>query len=186
MTIPDGREEDYLRLVERFRVAGADDPESWARSEIGEDFAQLARFCFLRSLWPHVIDRWRQETDWIDRAISMAERDPKSGFADAGMAIKDALARGVTRDELASIARMIAYATTFDVVNHIDDGEDVEYNPDNGYPFWTLSEIGPDEQPTGRSLDALHEDLLSMDPSGREGPSRVIINGSPPRVCHPR
>jgi len=172
MRVPEGREEEYLRLVEQFRVAGADDPESWARSEISEDIAQLARFCFLRSLWPHTIDRWRQQTGWIEHAISMAERDPNSPFADAGVAIKAALARGVPRDDLASIARMVAHDTAFDVVHHIDEGEDAEYNIDNGYPAWTLSEIGPNELPTGRSLDALHESLLNMDPSGRDGRPR--------------
>jgi hypothetical protein len=169
MMVPEGWEVEYLRLVEQFRIAGADDPEGWARSEISEDIPQLARFCFLRSVWPHVIDRRRQQTDWIDDAISRAERDPKGYFADAGMAIKEALAHGITRDELASIARMIAYETAFDMVHRIDVGEDEEYNPDNGYPAWTLSEVGSDEEPTGRALDALHEDLLSIDPSGREG-----------------
>lgn len=169
MMVPEGQEMEYRQLVEQFRVAGADDPESWALSEIREGIPQLARFCFLRVLWPRVIDRWRQQLDWIDYAMSRAERDPKSSFADAGIAIKRALAHGVTLDELASIARMVAYSTAFDIVHHLDVGEDEEYNNDNGYPAWTLSEIGPDEQPTGRTLDALHEDLLVMDPSGRDG-----------------
>jgi hypothetical protein len=28
--IPEGKEEEYQRLVELFRVAGAEEPESWA------------------------------------------------------------------------------------------------------------------------------------------------------------
>lgn len=169
MLIPEGKEEEFWRLVEKFRAAGADDPESWARSEIHENIPQLARFCFLRSLWPGMIDTWGQRTEWIDRPIRAAERDPNGSFADAGVAIKHLLALGGTREELASIARMVAYETAFSVVNRIDEGVDSDYTSDEGYPTWDLREIGPDDLPTGRSIDGLHEDLLTMDPSGREG-----------------
>lgn len=169
MVIPEGQEEEFRRLVERFRAAGAHEPESWARSEILEDIPQLARYCFLRSLWPQQIDRWRQDTEWLGRSVGAAEREPNGMFADAGLAIKRLLALGATREELASIARMVAYDTAFGVVYRIDACEDADYNTDAGYPAWTLSEMGRDGLPTGRSIGGLHEDLLTMDPSGREG-----------------
>ncbi len=169
MLISEGKEEEFRRLVEKFQAAGADDPESWARSEIRENIPQLARFCFLRSLWPHMIDAWRQHTEWIDRSIHAAERDPNGSFADAGVAIRHMLALGGTREELASIARMVAHETAFSVLQRIDEGVDWDYTADQGYPTWELRGIGPDDLPTGRSIDGLHEDLLTMDPSGREG-----------------
>jgi hypothetical protein len=169
MSVSEEKEEEYQRLVEQFRAAGADDPETWARSEIGENIAQLARFCFLRSLWPRQIDRWRDDFEWVDRFISAAQQHPTGFFADAGLAMERLLALGGTREELASIARMVAYSTAFEVVHHIDEGCDAEFNEEQRYPTWNLIEVGPDDQPTGRLVDGLHEDLLMMDPSGREG-----------------
>jgi hypothetical protein len=166
---PEGKEEEYQRLVELFRAAGAEEPESWASSQINENFAQLARFCFLRSLWPGVIDQWRQNTKWITFAISQAEQDSQGFFADAGIALKSLLELGATRDQLATVARMVAYEVAFGVVYRIDEGADWDYGPDKGYPAWELREIGSDDMPTGRRVGGLHEDLLSLDPSGREG-----------------
>ena len=145
-------------LWEQFRAAGADDPEGWAMSEVSSNIPQLARFCFLRTLWPQQIDGWRTNTKWIDHSIHAAERDPKGYFADAGLAMKRLLALGATREELASIARMVAYDTAFGVVHRIDERVDWDYNQEKGYPGWTLMEVVPDHQSTGRSVDALHED----------------------------
>jgi hypothetical protein len=167
--IPAEKEEDFRRLVELFRAAGADRPESWASSQINENIAQLARFCFLRSLWPVVIDQWRQNTKWITFAIGQAEQDSHGFFADAGIALKSLLELGATRDQLAAVARMVAYEVAFGVVYRIDEGADWDYGPDKGYPAWELREIGSDEMPTGRRVGDLHEDLLSLDPSGHEG-----------------
>jgi hypothetical protein len=169
MTVPEGKEAEYQRLVEQFRAAGARDPDIWARSEVSQNIAQLARFCFLRSLWPREIDRWRDDMEWVDRFVSAAQENPTGFFADAGVAMGRLLTLGGTREELASIARMVAYSTAFDGVHHIDEGCDVEFNEEQGYPTWNLIEVGPDDQPTGRLIDGLHEDLLTMDPSGREG-----------------
>jgi hypothetical protein len=125
-------DESFRRLVEKLRAAGAKTPERWASSEISKDIPQLARFCFLRSLWPDMIDRWRENTEWVGRSVSNAERDPNDCFADAGVALKRLLALGATRDDLASIARMVAYETAFGVVNRIDEGMDWDY----GFGTW--------------------------------------------------
>jgi hypothetical protein len=108
MTVPEGKEAEYLRLAEQFRAAGAQDREGWARSEVGEHIAYLARFCFLRSLWPREIDRWRDDMEWVDRFVSAAQEHPTGFFADAGVAMGRLLTVGGTREELASIARMVA------------------------------------------------------------------------------
>lgn len=169
VVIPEGKEEEFRQLAEKFRAAGATDPELWAASEMGQGIPQLARFCFLRALWPDMIDKWRENVEWIDRSIREAERDSHDFFADAGVALARLLAIGASREELASVARMVAYDTAFGVVDRIDESMDWDHGVDDGYPTWELREIGPDGQPTGRTMDGLHEDLLSMDPSGREG-----------------
>ena len=38
-----------------------------------------------------------------------------------------------------------------------------------GAPWVQLVEIAPDGTPTGRTVDGLHEDLLTLDPTGEEG-----------------
>jgi len=43
------------KLAARFRSLGAEDPESWARSEVQEGIPQLGRFLFLRALWEAVL-----------------------------------------------------------------------------------------------------------------------------------
>jgi hypothetical protein len=45
-----------VALRDRFSELGADEPESWARSEIVEGIPQLARFLILRKLWADAIN----------------------------------------------------------------------------------------------------------------------------------
>lgn len=45
-------------LRDLFGRLGATEPESWARSEVSEDIAQLGRFVFLNALWRQ-IEAWR-------------------------------------------------------------------------------------------------------------------------------
>ena len=55
---------------------GARDPEIWARSEVGQDFAQLARFLALRHIWPEHIDSWRSAVEfWRPRKESALSAD---------------------------------------------------------------------------------------------------------------
>mgnify|MGYP001074943207 CR=1 FL=1 len=55
----------YEELLAIFRKLGADDPESWARSESEEGIPQLARFVFLRQAWRNcVIDDG--DLGWIE------------------------------------------------------------------------------------------------------------------------
>ena len=129
---------------------GATDPAGWAASELSEDIPQQARFLFLRSLWPDSIDSWGSE-----EAI---RRIP------AGKRLLDA---GTSADDLSKLLRAVAYETAFSVVARIDEG----YDPDapEDAPGWILLETGTDERPTGRVVGGLHESLLELDSSGREG-----------------
>ncbi len=152
-------------LVSKLRALGANEPELWVRSEMSEDIPQFARFLVLRHIWPALIDSWGREPDrWIGQAIEMAERNPKGHFADAGLALKRMRACGVSAEDIASVARMASYETAFGVLDLID-------TPDapSDAPAWRLMEADRDGKLTGRHVAGLHEDILTMDPSGREG-----------------
>jgi hypothetical protein len=155
-------------LVSTLRALGADCPEDWARSEVSEDIPQLARFLVLRRIWPDLIDSWRREPDrWIRQSVEAAGRNPKGHFADAGAALRRMTESGVSTADIASVARMVAYETAFGVVDIIDEGH--EPDAPSTAPRWALMEFGADGRMTGRDVCSLHEDILSMDPSGREG-----------------
>jgi hypothetical protein len=155
-------------LIDRLARAEAADPEEWAYSEITENIPQLARFLVLRRLWGDLIDPWRDNAAWIENMIASAEKDPGDYFSDAGLALRRLLEKGVDPADIASIARYVAYETAFGVVHTIDEGHDPEHSGD-GWPGWTLIETDANGDSTGRPVGGLHEDLLSLDPSGREG-----------------
>src|SRR5690242_13962596 len=54
-------------LTSKFERLDAPDPESWARSEVSENIAQLGRFGFLRAVWREV-ERWRDGPSEAARA----------------------------------------------------------------------------------------------------------------------
>ncbi|MFL9680564.1 MULTISPECIES: hypothetical protein [Streptomyces] len=139
---------EWLRT--QFEALGAANAPDWARSEIEEDQPQLARFVLLRALWRGAIDGW----------------------ADPGALEQIAVARrlldaGADRDDLELLARAVAYEAVFATVDELDRGADA--NVSGGHAGWVVVESGEDGAPTGRRLSGLHEDLLTMDPSGRDG-----------------
>lgn len=137
-------------LTKRLTDLGAPDPAGWAASEIRENIAQQARFIFLRKIWPEDIDGWAR-ADIIGRIPAGAR------LIDAGARLED----------LTLLVRAIAYETAFSVINRIDEGYDPGAPPDA--PGWILMETDANGKPTGRDVGGLHEDLLMLDPTGREG-----------------
>lgn len=137
-------------LRTRFEALGAPDAPDWARSEIAENQPQLARFVLLRSLWCGAIDGWA---------------DP--GALEQVPAARRLLDAGADRDDLVLLARTVAYEAVFTAVDELDGGADVNVSGvDAG---WVVMEAGEDGATTGRLLSGLHEDLLTVDPSGRDG-----------------
>jgi hypothetical protein len=135
-------------LRRRLSLTGCADPEGWVQSEVGENIPQAARYRFLHRLWPRMIDSWG---DGIDN-LPAAQR---------------ALRAGADRDDLVRLARAVAYETVFDLLVYLDHDQ-----PDDAaraLPSWWLSELDPAGNPTGRLVQALYEDLLTLDPSGRDG-----------------
>ncbi|MFI7423269.1 hypothetical protein [Nonomuraea sp. NPDC049684] len=78
------------------------------------------------------------------------------------------MTHGADRDDLARLARASAYEAVFGLLYRLTaHGQDDEA-PDNS-PGWRLMETTATGELTGRAVRSLHEDLLGMDPSGREG-----------------
>jgi hypothetical protein len=166
-SLPTSTRAKAKRLLEQMRALGAPEPEEWVRSEIFENIPQLTRFLVLRRLWQG-IDEWRDKGSlYVHSYSGMAEREPSASFADAGMAMKRMLDAGIAPEDIGRVARLVAYETTFAVLNIIDEG----YDPDGDeqLPHWILVEETANGKRTGRVVGGLHESLLSLDPSGREG-----------------
>jgi hypothetical protein len=157
------------QMISHMTDWGAPDAEEWVESEIEEDIPQMARFLMLRGLWSE-INAWRDQTsEWMSRMTALAEGDPNGYFADAGLALKQMQEAGVNSEDLGQIARFVAYESIFSVLNRIDEGGDPEAED---APGWALAEVDANGEGTGRVVASLHEDLLLLDPSGREG--RVV------------
>lgn len=158
-------------LLARFTALGAPDAESWVRSEIRENIAQLARFRVLRRAWRENIDAWATEPlRRIEATIKAHERHPKEPFADAGPALRRMTEAGVDPADIAAFARMIAYDATCGILNLIDDG--LADDAAGEGPGWVLMEAGSNGRLTGRVVGHLNESILAADPSGREGRPR--------------
>ncbi|MDX2606249.1 hypothetical protein PV379_10505 [Streptomyces caniscabiei] len=137
-------------LRAQFSALGVTDPVDLIKSEVMEDVPQLARFVLLRSLWHGAIDDWTEP-----------------GSLDQLPAAQRLLAAGSDREDLVRLVRAVAYEAVFATLDELDAGGDV--NVSGVEAGWVVMESGEDGSPTGRALSGLHEDLLTMDPSGRDG-----------------
>jgi hypothetical protein len=156
-----------LALIDRMRAWGAPDPESWVYSEVEENIAQSTRFLVLRTLWRD-IDAWRDRCpQYVPDLIAQAAVDPTQSFADAGIALKRMIDAGISFEDIGAFARMVAYESVFTVLERIDAGHDHEVT--EPAPRWELVELDEQGVSTGRSVGGLHENILSLDPTGREG-----------------
>lgn len=137
-------------LRAQFSALGVTDPLDLIKSELMEDIPQLARFVLLRSLWHGAINGWGEP-----------------GSLDQLPSAQRLLAAGADQKDLVCLVRAVAYEAVFATLDELDTGGDV--NASGVEAGWVVMESGEDGSPTGRALSGLHEDLLTMDPSGREG-----------------
>jgi len=158
------KDQRIIELAQLFKQIGADDPLSWAQSEIEEDIPQLARFVFLRAAWQRVISE--DDTNWIDHAIENSVRHPTSPGAGIGPALKNLLNLGASRQDLTELVRVIQFELLFALCNLLDNPGELE--PELGDLGWELHEIDQYGHPTQRLVQGLYESVLSMDPTGRE------------------
>ncbi|MFI6099403.1 hypothetical protein ACIA8G_27930 [Lentzea sp. NPDC051213] len=128
-------------LRDKFAALGADDPASWADSELRENIPQLARFRFLRGMWS-IIDEWGP---------------PAGGTFTAGDAARRRLEElGATQEDLQAFARMVAHDALFSALCFLDDPTSEGDVP--GLPGWALIETSGGEL-TGRLVQGVYEDL---------------------------
>ena len=154
------------RMIQRMTELGTPDPQEWVQSEIEENIPQMASFLVLRNLWRE-IDAWRDQNTWMPQMVTESEENPHGFFADAGIALKRMQESGISMNDVGCVARFVAYSTTFSVLNRIDEGCDPEAAED--VPGWVLAETNSEGEGTGRVIAGLHESILLLDPSGREG-----------------
>lgn len=145
---------------------GAVDPEGWARSQVQEGIPQYARFVFLRQMWQNVVREG--DTSWIETEITQAERRPRDPGASVGPILKRMIAAGVSREDIAEFARVMQWQTLAGIAYQIDDSGSVSY-PSEKMPnvHWALCETTEDGEVL-HIIDALHESVLDVEPSGRE------------------
>jgi hypothetical protein len=105
-----------------------------------------SRVELLRHLWTEIIEVLGRE-DGFDNLIANSARDPNGPFADAGPAMERILATGASRGDLSIVLRSTAYDAVFSTLYALDDPGVAD----------------------GESVLMLHEELLTADPSGREG-----------------
>jgi len=138
-----------LALLERFHKLGSDDPESWVRSEIDEDIAQLARFLVLRLIWEQELQPLREGK--LPYATRLAE-------AEADL------------DLVREVCEAVAGGLLFSVLTLIDGDWVDDRLSDPDMPGWRLMEVDRKTgELTGRDVGALHESVDEVDPEGRDG-----------------
>ena len=154
--------DDLEKLTSIFAKLGADDPESWARSQIDEGIPQLARFLFLRQAWKLIIDE--DDEKWIDiyRAPAAKPNEPGAGI---GPALNRLLSSGANKKDITEVVRVMQWELLFCFCYLLEDPGDVEDEVrDLGWALFQVNEEGEPIVP----INGLHESVLEMDPTGRE------------------
>lgn len=153
--------EELRSLAEIFRQAGADDPESWAYSQLAEGIPQLAIFSFAKALWKGVMSE--KDDGWIDQEIEWAKSRPLDPCVQSGAALEEMLAKGVSREAIIDLVRVFQYSALYHACSILDRSrvEDVPITD------WMLHQVDESGNPVA-TIQGLHEVLLSMDPTGRE------------------
>jgi hypothetical protein len=151
------------KLTRLFELAGANDPQSWAKSEVDEGIPQLARFLFLRQAWRQILAEG--DVTWIDREIQHSKRSPDAPGAGLGHSLSRLLSSGANRDDLTEVARTVQWQLLHGLCYQLSDPSIEE--PELSDVGWGLFEVDEDGN-AGRPIGGLHESVLDTDPSGRE------------------
>ena len=166
----------YRRALAIFKSLKAKDADHWARAE-AEGEASLARLLFMQGAVRCVID---EDETWLKGY----DKDyPISG------ALARILKKGVDPRDLTDVVRDAQWDVLYNLLTLLEDGDHGIEDLQEKVPVvadWRLCEIDADERPTGRLLQALHEDIGGFDPTGRGGdpPPRAKLGG--PRTRKPR
>jgi hypothetical protein len=150
-------------LTSILRDLGADDPESWANSEVNENIPQLARFMFLKGAWQQIVPD--DDTTWIDNVLQNVPADSNDPFAGAAHSMRAMLDAGISKSVIAQLVRAMQAEFLSGLCYMMDDPGSVEGNDE--YVDWSFVELDSDGN-TGRTINCLHESVLETDPTGRE------------------
>ena len=153
--------EELRHLTEVFSKHSADDPESWARSQLAEGIPQLAIFCFAKALWEGVIEE--NDNSWIEADIERAKSMPTAPCAQSGQALEEMLAKGVSLQSITDLVRVYQFNSLYHACSLLD-GSRVVDAPINSWALHQTDENGE----SVATIQGLHEVLLSLDPTGRE------------------
>jgi len=169
---------DLKKLTKLFDKLGAPNPESWARSQIEEGFNQLHRFLFLREAWKGVVSE--SDETWIDAHIQASKKRPTAPYSGMGQALSRMLEKNVDPKDIIDLVRGAQVSTLFDICYLLDGVEFDE--PELEELGWALAEVTTNEDDefvfNGNVIDALHESVLSLDPTGREMRPRTHAAGT--------
>lgn len=154
---------ELKHLTDVFRSLGANDPELWASSQVDEGINQLGRFLFLRQAWRHVLGE--DDYTWIDAEISFSGKSPEAPGSGTGKALERLLKTGCTRADITTVVRGMQFELLYAFCYLLDDPGDLEEVVQD--VSWALFQIDQDGNPTA-PIDALHESVLELDPTGRE------------------
>jgi hypothetical protein len=121
---------------------------------------------FLRGVWSKIPDE--ANVSWIRRLATQPPSDRPLG--DLGTLVKKMLDAGITASEIARFAKLIGYETAFGIMYLLEDphASYEGFPPEPEKMLWRLFLIDRESGDAGEPLRALHESILSMDPSGRE------------------
>ena len=150
-------------LTEVFRKLGAKDPEGWASSQAKEGINQLGRFVFLKQAWSLVLDEI--DLSWIHSEIQASKHGPDQPYAGIGRALSELTRLGVHPETIIDLVRGVQAELLFSLCYLLNCPDDL---PD-GVPNinWRLVQVDDDGNVVA-GIDALHESVLELDPTGRE------------------
>jgi hypothetical protein len=144
-------------LRSKLESLGVPDAKDVAAAFASGDKGQLLRALVLRQIWIWEIDAWRDKPGHLRGALT----------GDAASGLERILATGADPEDVSRVARAVAHATAFGVLYAALNLGTSDSDADS---VWDLvSELADDERRAFDALWALHESLLSADPSGREG-----------------
>jgi hypothetical protein len=152
-------------LTDSFRELGADQPELWARSQLGEGIPQLARCSVLRTLWNCVTDD--NETSLQQAIERVLQRVTYETTTFHLMARR--LQQGVSPQLLNQLVRCVQVDILQAVTYELGGGplapsvQDVE---------WGIFQVDQHGIPFSPQVQGLHESFISLDSTGREGGPR--------------
>lgn len=137
----------HAQLTTALLGAGCTAPKDWVHSELSEDIPQFARFLMLRDV--------HRAADAVDETLADALFD-RPELEQSVAAMREAVGAEAVHALLHAYAK--ALGNSFVMV--VDEGPAEQ---GDNTPGWMLMETDGEGVPTGRLVQALHEDYLDFD-----------------------